>query len=266
MNSLLPVYTKPLPVSSDTLIHNFFSKVARHVIVPECQSAPTPSALRKILHEMKNELSIWEKEIGKLLPFENLSEEDRRRIAYLEDTIDHYNMALFGYHKKIDMAFLAEKKGELPYFGVTDTQNKGMRITANKRSLFSEPTFNIHPDLPEDLAGYFSYVTSWLAGHYKRDQVGKVYISASPSGRMPDQLKQRLRVSQQSGLFNGAIYVVFDAEWQLNKELAIVRDPLIIGRSYGEYSRRYSYYLIGMYDPTPMEEWVASTHAKRPSL
>ena len=264
MNSILPVYTKPLPVSSEALLHDFFSRVATRVTVPNCYREPTPKALREVLRGMKDELQVWEREISLLLPFENLSPDDLKRVEYLRVTIDHYTMALFGYSEKIDMSFLSEKKGDLPYFGVTDTQNRGMQLSVYKSTIFSDVKFSIHPELPEDLKSYYRYVSGWLSERYGRDQIGKVFLSARPSGKMPSHLKERLLVSQRSGLFQGGIYIVFDAEWQLNEDLAIVKDPLVIGRSFGEYSRQYQDYLIGMYDPTPMEEWVATTHAKSP--
>ena len=253
-------HTKKLSLKSDSLVSDLFRLVAGNITVPDCHMDPTPKALRKTLVQIEKELEIWEDELSNLLPFENLTNSDLARVSYLKEAKEHYQMALYGYRSKIEMSFLSNKKGDLPFFGVINTDSRGMQITATRLRIHSQMEMSISPQIPYDLARYYDYLSDWLLNHFPDNEVGRFFLNATPAGKMPLDLKNRLAVSQKSGLFNGGIYIIFEADWQINKELAAAKDPLVIGMRQNVFSSP-SYYLIGIYDPTPMELWVADTYA-----
>lgn len=264
MSTLLPVYTKPLPVKKD-LLTDFFSRVAGKISVPDCGPRPTPKALRTIIRAMESELSVWQDTNLKRYPFENLTPDDITRMEYLNKTILHFEMALNGYDSLIDMSFLVEQRGNFPYFGITDIRNRGMEIYASKTGGMSEVQFLVRPDIPTDLKAHYEKTFLHLKSMHVYGKSGEIFISSYPSGKMNRELSERLDVSWRSGLFDGGIYVVFQADWKYGERVVVSKDPLIIGRKH-TLSCGPMHYLIGMYDPTPMEEWVAEVNVKRPNI
>lgn len=67
-------------------------------------------------------------------------------------------------------------------------------------------------------------------------------------GPIPDEIREMARIADSTGF---EVYLVCQAEGLWNGEYA-PSDPLLVAEKHG------SWFLLGLFDPTPLEEWAAS--------
>ena len=201
---------------------------------------------------------------GSFFKFESFTEEVQDTIDQLKAEQSAVTMAMLGY-PEIDHSFLAwrKKNTKMPAFMVLDLENNRFSISVEPYNGFDEQhgkvdhghtEFEFSPDLPKALQDHFvetvKYIANLSAKSYSWNQIE---ISTEfRGGIMPQDLREKVKTATNSKLFNRIFVIAEASEWQINEIVRTKGDPLVVG--WIENTEKM--YLIGIYDPTPLELYI----------
>lgn len=200
---------------------------------------------------------------GFFLPFEITNRDAETQIRDFRAIEDRAKMIHDGY-RPLDYTFLAWRREDtlLPAFAIFDAKSGTnffhIDVTsyapsaADVRGLGDvQYHFNPH-DLPEEIRWQYAATIIDLGKRVAASRTIRSFeMSASlPTGFVPDELREKIRKAWRA--FDG-IYVIAEAKFKLNATFAPKGDPLVVGWK----KKTATMYLIGLYDPTPLEDYVA---------
>lgn len=268
MTQSLPLvqYASALPMRATS--SDLFARVVTNVQVATPPNAnPTPRTLRLTLDQIDQEIVEMDQAQRSRFRFQNLPVLQAERRAELIRAGALYEATLAGIPYLIDMSFLTmtQSGSDFPAFGILSLDSPVCSLTCIRNSRFRPVETRFQPNIPEDLKNNFLATFNKLQSQFKYDEVGEIGISAEFAGQMPLDLEKYIRICLASGFFE-SIWIVFEApEWQVNKKVQVMKDPLVIGR---RLSSRYAaagplYFLLGMFDISPWEAVVAYNFATK---
>lgn len=201
---------------------------------------------------------------GSFFKFESFTEEVQEAIDQLRTEQSIVTMAMMGY-PEIDHGFLAwrQKNTKMPAFMVLDLENNRFSISVEPYNGFDEQhgkvdhghtEFEFSPDLPKALEDHFTETVKYLANlSAKSYSWNQIEISTEfRGGIMPQDLREKVKSASNSKLFNRIFVIAEAVDWEINEIVRAKGDPLVVG--WVESTKRM--YLIGVYDPTPLEQYI----------
>lgn len=232
---------------------NSIPKVIETMVITDTIDAATARARREALEKKFRR--------GFFLPFEVTNGDADAQIRDLKAIEERALMIAQGY-RPLDYTFLAWRRTQtkLPAFAVFDakTNVNFFHISieprgwdaSNIRNL-ADVEYHFSPDLPEDIRFQYRDTIVHLAKKIAASRTIRKYsLSASlPTGFIPDTLREQIKKAWKA--FDG-IYVIAEARFRVNVTFMPKGDPLVVGWK----KSNSTMYLIGKYDPTPLEEYV----------
>lgn len=199
---------------------------------------------------------------GFFLPFEVTGNDAGDQIRDLKAVEERAKMLTQGY-RPLDYTFLAwrREQNKLPVFAVFDAKSSmnSFHISIETREWqagnvrgLADVDYHFSPDLPEDIRFQYRDTIVHLAKKIAASRTVRRYtLSATlPTGFIPDTLREQIKKAWR--VFDG-IFVIAEAKFKLNATFVPKGDPLVVGWKKGNSTM----YLIGKYDPTPLEDYVA---------
>lgn len=198
---------------------------------------------------------------GFFLPFELTHSDADDQIKDLKAVEERAQMKAKGY-RPLDYTFLAwrREQNKLPVFAVFDAKSSVnfFHISISTREWHAENirgmadvNYRFSPELPSEIAFQYRDTIVHLGKKIAASsRVGSYELSASlPSGFIPDTLREQIKRAWR--VFD-SIFVIAEAKFKLNAIFVPKGDPLVVGWKKGNSTM----YLIGKYDPTPLETYV----------
>jgi hypothetical protein len=205
---------------------------------------------------------------GRFFNFENVPEASAELLTQLKSTEKHFEMALKGFPSLfLDISFLSycNKETDLPVFMVLDLDTKLFSLTVSDRGGFDYAvsfTPNLPPEIEQQYLGTIQKLGA-MAGYR-----GAVMISAEFTGSPPASTRRRIEQAISSKLFNELFIVAEAPKWVVNVTVPAKTDPLVIGTVAIPLPNKKilkQYYLIDIFDPTPLEKVVAEEFTFMPA-
>lgn len=245
----------------NSLAANFFNGAGVNTTFRPASRGEITRAIRSIDERFK-ELESKENQAEKLgFTFQNLSVLHQPEKDWLRATKTHFYLANMGFPIAVDMSFLelSQDGSGYPMFGVLPMDKPTFMMTVTRGRSGSDFWVEFNPILHPDLHPYFSNHAQHLS--HKASRGESVFISSTFSGEMPQKLVDFVIKCYNSRLFD-SIDVYFEGKWKLNtREIPVSDDPLIIGRSCFKDCRPH-YTLLGMFNPTKNELFVADNYTR----
>lgn len=201
---------------------------------------------------------------GSFFKFESFTEEVQETIDQLKAEQSIVTMAMMGY-PEIDHSFLSWRKKDtkMPAFMVLDLETNTFSIEVTPYNGFDEQEgrvdhkhteFEFRPDLPTTLQDHFEETIKYLANlSAKSYSWNDLEITTEfRGGIMPQELREKVKTAEKSKLFSRILIVAEANDWKINEIVRAKGDPLVVG--WVESTKKM--YLIGVYDPTPLEQYI----------
>ncbi len=250
----LELLTKPsITIKADE--NDLFRKVqGRVVVVPR---NPDPRWLAGTYKAIAKEMEVVQKYIrsGKYFGVENVQETGAEAKVKLKNTLKHFEMAQKGYPKRLFPSFLSwQRKDKLPEFMTMswDSRDFSLTVIPDLTGGMVECDFRTDPYLHPLLAMQYLPVVEHLA-KIARSERSDVTIAARFAGSIPQVTKQRMELAVASGCFE-QFYIAAEApKWDIHKIVRARTDPIVFGQVRMETGIIDQFYMIDIFDPTPIE-------------
>lgn len=243
---------------------NLIDKVVKTMVVPEKVKNPEKRVL--VLEESIRAVRTSLRE-GHFFAFEAVSESAEEEIQKRQAEINHLRMSMEGF-PELDYSFLAwrKKNTKLPAFMVVDLNTNTFTLTVSPlesdsgRLDLEDSGFDFRPDLPGEIADqYMESINYLLRLAVKSHDWADIQIEAEyRGGVMPDDLRVRIRDVQERRLFDKIFIVAEAPAWKIDAIARTKGDPLVVGWSRDTAQM----FLIGAFDPTPLEKYVEEQFIK----
>lgn len=207
---------------------------------------------------------------GLFFKFESFTEEVKEAVDKLKAEQSALTMAMMGY-PEIDHSFLAwrKKDSKMPAFMVLDLENNTFSISVEPYNGFDEQEgkvdhkhteFEFSPDLPDALQDHFEETIKYLANlSAKSYSWNQLEITTEfRGGIMPQELREKVKLAEKNRLFDRIFIIAEATDWKIDEIVRAKGDPLVVG--WVEETGKM--YLIGVYDPTPLEQYIREQMVK----
>lgn len=244
---------------------NLVERVVRTMVVPQKVKNP-----EERVHDLKTSIKAVKATARKkrFFGFETVSDSAEEAVQKMEAKIKRLQMFQKGF-PELDYSFLGwrKKNTKLPAFMVIDLDKNTFKLGvepmgrdfSNRLDLEASRS-DFEPDLPveieEQYRGTINYLLRLAVRSHDWD---RIEIEAEyRGGVMPDDLRTKVKDVGRRRLFD-EIFVIAEApSWKINTVARTKSDPLVVGW----LENTAQMFLIGAFDPTPLERYVEEQFIK----
>lgn len=182
-------------------------------------------------------------------------------ISDLQPEKTHLEMKLLGY-PELNHEFLTLRRHStmFPALVILDLHSNSFSLTIEPPTWAHDNAIvGFDPIIPDALEERFADTVEYLTHQAKTERLSRISISTEFGlGTMPDDLREKVHSATRKSHFDQIFRIAEPTKWEINKVTRAEGDPMVVG--WKEATKQM--FLIGLYNPTPLEEVVAKLAQK----